>query len=109
MGHRKPPGQQLAARTEAGAYRKRLMKWFDVMGVHPRVNEINSYHALMACASAGMGVGIVPESIIDAHPSIVGFKKHALPSEFASSITSAVWREDRVKPATLAFLQCLCG
>ena len=95
--------------SERCAYRKRLLNWFSEANVVPQAMEIRSYHALMVCAVAGMGVGIVPESIIAAHPTISGLKVHKLPGEIADSITYAVWRKDALLPSIDAFYQCICG
>jgi len=94
--------------SERCAYRKRLLNWFNAANVVPRTMEIRSYHALMVCAVAGMGVGIVPESVIAAHPAISGLKVHRLPNEIADSITYAVWRKDALSPTVEAFYQCIC-
>lgn len=94
--------------SERCAYRKRLLNWFGEANVVPRAMEIRSYHALMVCAVAGMGVGIVPESIIAAHPTISGLKVHRLPDEVADSITYAIWRNDGLLASIGAFYQCIC-
>lgn len=94
--------------SERCAYRKRLLNWFNAANAVPRIMEIRSYHALMVCAVAGMGVGIVPESVIAAHPAISGLKIHRLPNEIADSITYAVWRKDELSPSVEAFYQCIC-
>jgi len=94
--------------SERCAYRKRLLNWFGEANVAPRAMEIRSYHALMACAVAGMGVGIVPESIIAAHPTISGLKIHRLPDEIADSITYAIWRKDGLLASIDTFYRCIC-
>ena len=89
------------------AYRKRLTQWLSRLGGAARVSEINSYHALMSCTTAGMGVGIVPESVINAFPQVTGIKIHSLPSDIAHSVSCAIWRTDSVKPSILAFYHSL--
>ncbi len=95
--------------SEGCAYRKRLLEWFNATNVVPRIMEIRSYHALMVCAVAGMGVGIVPESVIAAHSAISGLKVHSLPGEVADSTTYAVWRKDELSASIEAFYQCICS
>ena len=95
--------------SERCAYRKRLLNWFSASNIEPRTMEIRSYHALMVCAVAGMGVGIVPESVIAAHPSISGLKVHKLPDEIADSMTYAIWRKDEMLPSIEAFYRCICN
>ncbi|OUS32433.1 hypothetical protein A9Q99_01105 [Gammaproteobacteria bacterium 45_16_T64] len=89
------------------AYRKRLLDWIAEAGVTSRILEINSYHNLMACAVAGMGVGVVPVSVIEAHPMIKGLKAHPLPGSFADSTTHAIWRKQGETPAIGEFYQAL--
>ena len=53
------------------AYRRRAEHWFAsgrVKGRRPlRIMELGSYHAMLACVAAGVGVAFVPRSILNMH------------------------------------------
>lgn len=53
------------------AYRRRAEQWFAsgaIKGRRPsRILELGSYHAMLACVAAGVGVAFVPRSILNMH------------------------------------------
>jgi len=85
------------------AYRTRLADWVKESDVIAKVIEINSYHALLNCVIAGMGVGLIPEILMDFYPFKSGLKVHALPKHLQSTTTSLIWRLDSLKPSMSAF------
>jgi DNA-binding transcriptional LysR family regulator len=105
-----PPGSQaspisaLATRTlvafaQGCSYRRLLEKWMASEAVTPeRVMEIRSYHAMAACVAAGVGVAIMPCSVLDSLPSGVALTRYPLPPAIARSRTHLIWRE----PASFA-------
>src|ERR1700682_2604183 len=47
------------------SYRRRLEEWLGDEGVvASQVRESGSYHAIIACVSAGAGIAIVPRSVL---------------------------------------------
>ena len=75
------------------AYRKRLEDWFAQAGMLPdRVVEVASYHAMLGCAVAGMGVALVPVSVLDTYAERTRLSVHRLAGEFQSVKTLLVWR-----------------
>ncbi|GAA3917665.1 LysR family transcriptional regulator [Litoribacillus peritrichatus] len=91
------------------AYRNRLADWVQSFDVAPKVVEINSYHALLNCVTAGMGVGIVPEVLLVHYPFKDGIRTHPLPDSIADTTTCVIWRKDSAKPSLLKFYHCLLG
>ena len=91
------------------AYRNRLADWVKQDGVVAKVVEISSYHALLSCVAAGMGVGIVPKGLLDQYPFSHNIQVHPLPAKWRHSTTAIIWRKDSVKPSMTAFTQCLWG
>ena len=89
------------------AYRTRLTEWIAGADQVPKVVEINSYHALLNCVTAGMGVGLIPEKLLDFYPFKDGLKIHALPDHIQKTTTSMIWRKDSVKPSLKAFAEIL--
>lgn len=89
------------------AYRNLLTEWLKGDQVVAKVIEINSYHALLTCVTAGMGVGISPQAVIDIYPYAEGIKVHPLPAKLRYSTTYLIWRNDSVKANMTAFSDCM--
>jgi DNA-binding transcriptional LysR family regulator len=74
------------------SYRRRLEEWLgrDRVGPH-RVMEFGSYHAIVACVSAGAGVAVVPRSVLRlaGRPQV---RVSELPARIAKSRTMLAWR-----------------
>jgi len=85
------------------AYRTRLTEWLEQSGSMARVVEIHSYHTLLSCVAAGMGVGIVPLALLEQYPFKENIKMHPLPVKWRKSVTSIIWRHDSVKASMQAF------
>jgi len=86
-------------------YRRRLTEWLKQGSVIANVIEVNSYHAMLSCVTAGMGVGIVPQAVVEIYPYVDGLKIHQLPAKWRRSSTSLIWRKDSVKPSMSAFAE----
>ena len=87
------------------AYRKRLTDWLEQSGSVARMIEISSYHALLSCVAAGMGVGIVPLALLEQFPFKENIQMHHLPAKWQKSVTSVIWRHDSVKASMEAFVK----
>ncbi|WP_172806683.1 LysR family transcriptional regulator [Endozoicomonas arenosclerae] len=72
------------------SYRKRLDSWLESGSRLARAVEIPSYHALLGCVAAGMGVGMVPQAIVDIFPFQSSVKTHPLPARWAHSRTCLI-------------------
>lgn len=89
------------------AYRQRLEAWLASESVVPeRFVELASYHAMIGCAACGMGVALVPRSLLDSLPA-AAVSVHPLPPRLARAPTALVRRSDIVAPAVDAFLELL--
>ena len=86
------------------AYRTRLTEWVKQSNLSARVIEINSYHALLNCIAAGMGVGLIPEVLLEQYPFKDNLRIHQLPIHLRETITCAIWRKDSIKPSLKAFV-----
>jgi DNA-binding transcriptional LysR family regulator len=50
-------------------YRKRLEDWYAKRGAMPeRTVELGSYHAMLGCVVAGMGIALIPKSVLTTFP-----------------------------------------
>lgn len=89
------------------AYRNRLTQWVKQGKLTAKVIEINSYHTLLNCVTAGMGVGLVPEKLLELYPFAKDLNTHALPDTIADTVSTAIWRKDTVRPSVSAYLDIL--
>jgi len=89
------------------AYRTRLCDWAKQHGVIPKVVEISSYHALLSCVAAGMGVGIVPRALLENYPFVEQIQLHKMPKKWHNTNTALIWRKDASSAAAEAFSQII--
>ena len=89
------------------AYRDRLEDWCRVRGIVPAtVLEFRSFQAILGCVAAGMGIALLPRSVLDDPASAhLGLAVHDLPAEAAPMQTWLVWRRGWQSPA----LRALCA
>ncbi|MBB0025340.1 LysR family transcriptional regulator [Ralstonia pickettii] len=89
------------------AYRQLIEDWFAADGVVPsRVLELGSYHAIIACAAAGIGVALVPRSVLELYTNAPEISIHAL-GKPGRVDTLLAWHRDMAGPALQALVQVL--
>lgn len=97
---RQPPVKRAAdlgestilAFSQGCSYRRRLEEWFELDNLQPqRILELASYQAIIACAAAGTGCAIVPESLLGAVQASRDIARHRLPRAIRTSRTHLVW------------------
>lgn len=75
------------------SYRRRLEEWLGAEGVvASQVMEFGSYHAIIACVSAGAGIAIVPRSVLKLTDAGKQVDVGKLPARTAKARTMLVWR-----------------
>jgi DNA-binding transcriptional LysR family regulator len=95
-------GESLIAFPEGCAYRRVLQRWLGRDSLAPfRVLELASYHAIVACVTAGTGVALMPESVLDTMPD-ADVRRHAIPRAQGAITTPLVWRRGELSPSVLA-------
>ena len=101
-------GASLIAFPEGCAYRRVLQRWLgrDSLVTY-RVLELSSYHAMVACVTAGAGIALMPESVLDVVPH-AKVRRHSIPRAQAQITTPLVWRRGELSPSVLA-LRTLVG
>jgi DNA-binding transcriptional LysR family regulator len=94
---------------EAGcSYRQRLEAWFAHHGEMPdRIVEISSYHAMLGCAVAGMGISLMPRKVLSTFPDAGLLSTHPLPSGLDRDQTLLVWRKGALSPKVRALRDVL--
>jgi DNA-binding transcriptional LysR family regulator len=90
------------------SYRHRLEDWVRAQGAVPdRVVEMASYHTMLGCVAAGMGISLLPRSLVESSPA-----RHSLsllPLEGAPQWvkTLLVWRKSSPRARIEALLGVL--
>jgi DNA-binding transcriptional LysR family regulator len=89
-------------------HRKRLENWYAKRGQMPeRTIELGSYHAMLGCVVAGMGIALLPESVLATFPESKRLTIHRLPSGENRSETVLIWRKGAGSPNIQALQQVL--
>ncbi|MEH6942596.1 LysR family transcriptional regulator [Bacillus sp. JJ722] len=88
-------------------YRTKLEKWCHDYGVvSSRIMEFGSLEAIIGCVSAGMGISLVPHSVVSNKLDAGELRGIHLPKEYASVTTNFIHRRDLFSTtAFLAFLE----
>ena len=90
------------------SYRRRLEAWFEDAGSLPEhVIELASYHAILGCAAAGMGVALVPRALLEIFPDPAATGVHPLPACQRYSETVIIWRKGMQSARVLALVDLL--
>src|SRR5215510_3379394 len=100
--------QTVLAFESGCAYRQRLEDWFAHHGEMPdRIVEITSYHAMLGCAVAGMGISLMPRSVLTTFPDAKLLSVHSLPPALARAQISLFWRKGMLSPKVRALIEIL--
>ena len=94
---------------EAGCpYRQRLDDWFAKSGeMCDRFIEMSSYHAMLGCAVAGMGISLVPRMVLKTFPDAKLLTVHTLPPGLNLAPTIFIRRKGPVSPKVSALIEVL--
>lgn len=89
-------------------HRKRLEAWYEQRGEMPsHTIELGSYHAMLGCVVVGMGVALLPRSVLDTFPERGRLSEHALPPGLDSAATLLIWRRGAGSPKIDALREVL--
>jgi DNA-binding transcriptional LysR family regulator len=95
-------GATIIAFPEGCAYRRVLQRWLGSDSLAPfRVLEMASYHAIVACVTAGTGIALIPESVLDTMPH-AKVLRHPIAKAQGDITTPLVWRRGEISSAVLA-------
>src|SRR5215831_10833615 len=73
-------------------HRKRLEAWCEALGELPeRMIELGSYHAMLGCVLAGMGVALLPRSVLATFPESKRLQVFSLPRGQDQIATLLIW------------------
>lgn len=90
-------------------YRQRLENWFTQDGLQPeRVIELASYHTILGCVIAGMGIALLPRNVLNISTQGKLVSVHPLkpPDNFTTTVLT--WRSAAGSAKIEALLKVLC-
>ncbi|CAG9178211.1 LysR substrate-binding domain-containing protein [Cupriavidus respiraculi] len=88
-------------------YRQRLEDWYRASGQTPRrILELGSYHALIACAAAGIGIAIIPRSVLALYRDLPEVSIHSL-GDAGKVATLLVWHPSMASAALSALAEAV--
>ncbi len=75
-------------------HRKRLEEWYASRREMPeRTIELASYHAMLGCVVAGMGIALIPKSVLTTFPERKRLSVHVLARAENCAQTVLIWRK----------------
>jgi DNA-binding transcriptional LysR family regulator len=92
------------------AFRQRLEDWFGESGIPAeRLIEVTSYHAILGCAVAGMGIALLPRAVVDSYAERARLSIHPLSGRFRSTRSILIWRKETSPAKIRALIEVLAG
>src|SRR5262245_576159 len=90
------------------SYRQRMEEWFASSGeMSDHIIETSSYHAILGCAVAGMGISMVPRMVLKTFPDVKLLSVHAIPPQFGIAPTVLIRRKGAASPKVNALIEIL--
>jgi DNA-binding transcriptional LysR family regulator len=100
--------QTILAFEPGCSYRLRLEQWFAHAGEMPeRIIEMTSWHAILGCTAAGMGVSVLPKMVLATFPDRKLLSIHPLPANLSIAPTVLAWRKGTYSPKVNALVEVL--
>ena len=91
-------------------HRKRLEDWYASRREMPkRTIELASYHAMLGCVVAGMGISLIPKSVLTTFPERRRLSVHSLARKENCAQTVLIWRKGAGSANVRAFEEILRG
>jgi DNA-binding transcriptional LysR family regulator len=107
IGGAEPP-RSIVAFEQGCPHRARLEQWYTGKNSMPvQTIEITSYHAMLGCVVVGMGISLVPLSVLATFPERARLSVHALPPGSDCAQTDLIWRKGAMSPKIKALVQVL--
>lgn len=102
------PPRSIVAFEQGCPHRARLEQWYAGKNSMPvQTIEITSYHAMLGCVVVGMGISLVPLSVLATFPERARLSVHALPPGSDCAQTDLIWRKGAMSPKIRALVQVL--
>lgn len=89
-------------------HRQRLEAWCAADQVAPlKITELGSYHAILGCCIAGMGVALVPAAVPDTYSERLRLSEHPVRAKWGKVNTVLVWRKNAAQPRVQALVRSM--
>ncbi|HGW6103408.1 TPA: LysR family transcriptional regulator [Citrobacter werkmanii] len=77
-------------------YRSRLGQWLRLQGVdYADPLEFGSFQAILGCVSAGMGIALLPESVVRQYEHNFPIRSHTITPQIGNVNTMMIWLKNR--------------
>lgn len=84
------------------SYRARLEAWLHHEGIIPeKIMEFGTLDGIIGCVSAGLGVTLLPKSVVENHMNNKLIKIHSIPKKFGKVNTVFIYRNHGYMPMSL--------
>ncbi|HHW36261.1 MAG TPA: LysR family transcriptional regulator [Bacillales bacterium] len=84
------------------SYRARFEEWLHHEGVIPqKIMEFGTLDGIIGCVSAGLGISILPRSVVDSYVKNNFLIQHSIPNRFAKVKTLFIYRKDKYMSTSL--------
>jgi DNA-binding transcriptional LysR family regulator len=84
------------------SYRARFEAWLHHEGVIPeKIMEFGTLDGIIGCVSAGLGVSLLPKSVVEKHMNDNLLIQHPIPERFGKVNTVFIYRKDEYMSASL--------
>lgn len=101
-------GRNIYAFRSNCSYRRIFEAWFRENDAAPgKVFEMESYHSMLACVSAGAGLALLPRSMLESMPSSHCVTAHELADKYRKIAIHLVWRRGTRLPNLTALMEVL--
>ncbi|MBU8915815.1 LysR family transcriptional regulator [Neobacillus sp. 114] len=78
------------------SYRARFEEWLQHEGVIPeKIMEFGTLDGIIGCVSAGLGISLLPRSVVDKHMKDNQLIQHPIPNKFGKVKTIFIYRKDK--------------
>lgn len=87
---------------EGCSYRATFEEWLHHEGVIPNtVMEFGSLDAILGCVSAGLGISLLPRSVVEKNLQKENLSIHSIPEPYGKVETMFIFRKEGYKPSSL--------
>jgi len=101
-------GENIYAFRSNCSYRHHFEKWFSTDAAVPgKIFEMESYHGMLACVSAGAGLALMPRKMLQSMPGSATVSVWPLTADFRYLTTWLVWRRGTVSRSLSMFVRLL--
>ncbi len=103
-----PVPETIIAFEHGCPHRSRLEDWFAARGEMPaHTIQLSSYHAMLGCVVVGMGVALLPSSVLNTFPERKRLSLHPMPKGRDHADTLLIWRKGAGSPKIAALVEII--